>query len=101
MTPPRILIVDDDPAQRLLVSNVLSQAEFDVSAAEDGATGLSVMQVEQPDLVLLDVVMPGMSGFEVCETIRGSAEIAHIPIVIVTACVAVAALPAVLASTTR
>ena len=78
--------MDDDPAQRLLVSNVLSQAEFDVSAAEDGATGLSVMQVEQPDLVLLDVVMPGMSGFEVCETIRGSAEIAHIPIVIVTAC---------------
>lgn len=83
--PGRILVVDDVPTSRLLARVRLSQAYYDVLEAADGETAIALAVREQPDLVLLDVVMPGMDGFAVCEALKSQPETAHIPIVMLTA----------------
>lgn len=65
----KVLVVDDDAVARKAVSKSLDDS-FNIVMAEDGATALDLVQSEQPDLILLDVEMPGMSGFEVCEKIK-------------------------------
>ncbi|APG44409.1 putative bifunctional diguanylate cyclase/phosphodiesterase [Syntrophotalea acetylenica] len=79
-----IQIVDDDCSMRLLARATLEQAGFLVIEAEDGARGLAQFRSMRPDLMLLDVVMPGMDGFSVCRTLRGLPEYQDIPIIMLT-----------------
>ena len=81
---PLILVVDDDAGQRLLTSAALAPGGFAVQEAADGKEALNLFRREQPDLVLLDVVMPGLDGFAVCETIRQLPGGRYLPILMVT-----------------
>jgi len=81
----RVLVVDDlEPNVKLLEAKLRAEY-FDVLSAFSGAEAVEKAQREQPDIILLDVMMPGMDGFEACRIIKGSPETAHIPIVMVTA----------------
>ncbi|TNE37421.1 MAG: PleD family two-component system response regulator [Alphaproteobacteria bacterium] len=81
----RILVVDDVLANVKLLEAKLSAEYFEVLTALNGPDALKIVKEEDPDLVLLDVMMPGMDGFEVCRTIKGNPETEHIPVVMVTA----------------
>ena len=81
----RILVVDDIAANVRLLEAKLLVEYYDVISANDGATALQMVKEQAPDLVLLDVMMPGMDGLEVCRRIKGDAETTHIPVVMVTA----------------
>ena len=83
--PKKIMVVDDEPYIARVIKFKLEQEGYTVISANDGITGLSKIKEEKPDLVLLDVMMPGMSGYEVCQKIKGDAELAGIPVVILTA----------------
>ena len=79
----RILVADDDPTMRLLMQEVLQARGFAVSLAEDGLEALAAFGAARYDLVLLDVDMPGLSGFDVCQEIRhGRGQ--HIPVILIT-----------------
>ena len=65
-----VLVVDDDPGARLLVGSALEVAGFRVITAEDGSSALNLFNAHPTDCVVLDVVMPGMSGIELAQTIR-------------------------------
>jgi len=81
----RILVVDDlEPNVKLLEAK-LSSEYFDVITATDGPSALAMIEGEAPHIVLLDVMMPGMDGFEVCRRIKENTATAHIPVVMVTA----------------
>lgn len=75
---PLILVVDDDPGLLRLVSRSLEVAGYQVVTAEEGTTALQLVETERPNLVLLDVILPGLDGFQVCQRIR---ELADIPII--------------------
>ncbi len=81
----RILVVDDIAANVKLLEAKLSAEYFDVVTASNGPDGLKAAAEHKPDLVLLDVMMPGMDGFEVCRRLKADAELAHVPVVMVTA----------------
>ena len=81
---PRVLVVDDEEMQRILARTSLEQAGFSVDEAADGTQALERFQEVVPDLVLLDVRMPGLDGFTVCEAIRESVEGRHTPILMLT-----------------
>ena len=81
----RILIVDDEPSIRLICRVNLDASGFEVLEAEDGETAVSIARSEQPDLILLDVMLPGIDGWEVAEELSETAETREIPIVFVTA----------------
>lgn len=83
---PKILIADDEPSLRLLVRATLSvNKSFELSEAQDGTETLSKAQNEMPDLLLLDVMMPGLSGFEVCERLKNDPKTKKIIIIMLTA----------------
>ena len=67
----RVLIADDEPNQLELLSYNLSQSEFEVIRANDGQQALEMIEDHRPDLVILDWMMPNMSGIDVCRTLRG------------------------------
>ncbi len=79
-----VLVVDDDPTMRLLVREALEPHGLDVEEAEDGARGLAVFRARTPQLVLLDVQMPGLDGFRLCEEIRRLPGARHVPLVMMT-----------------
>jgi len=81
----KILVVDDTPHNVKLLADLLTVKGYVVVTASSGAQALEKVEKEQPDLVLLDVVMPEMSGYEVCRKIRGSRATATLPVVMVTA----------------
>jgi len=81
----RILVVDDIEANVRLLQAKLQAEYYHVLTASDGATALAIAAEERPDLLLLDVMMPGMDGFEVCRRLKDDAATRHIPIVLVTA----------------
>jgi len=81
----RILAVDDNPQNVKLLEQVLRSSGYEVESALSGAEALAKLESTQPDLVLLDVVMPGMSGYEVCRAIRANPATALLPVVMVTA----------------
>lgn len=83
--PARVLVVDDVPMNVKMLEAKLSTEYFNVISATDGEEALDLIVREDPDIVLLDVMMPGMDGFEVCRQIKGNDETAHIPVVMVTA----------------
>jgi CheY-like chemotaxis protein len=80
----RILVVDDMPANVRLLEAVLQPAGFSVTSASSGPEALERVVSELPDLVLLDVQMAGMNGYEVCRRIRENEETALIPVVMIT-----------------
>ncbi len=80
-----ILIVDDEPSARETLVAMLEGEKYDLQLAKDGFQALQMLQQLQPDLILLDVMMPGMDGFEVCRRIRSTPELAEVPIIILTA----------------
>jgi two-component system cell cycle response regulator len=81
----RVLVVDDIPANVKLLEARLVAEYFDVVTAEDGFKALAICDEEQVDIILLDIMMPGMDGFEVCERLKANSKTAHIPVVMVTA----------------
>ncbi len=83
--PARILVVDDLPASVKVLEAKLTSEYYEVLTATDGATALEIVRERDPDLVLLDVMMPGMDGVEVCRHIKEDPETTHIPVVMVTA----------------
>ena len=80
-----VLIVDDEPMARTLLRLMLVRAGFHVTEAEDGFDALDKIRKNQPDVVLLDVMMPGMDGFAVCEQLRSEAATAELPIIMLSA----------------
>ncbi len=81
----RILVVDDLQPNIKLLEAKLSNEYFEVCTASDGTSALDEIEKNAPDIVLLDVMMPGMDGFEVCKRIRSNSKTMHIPIIMVTA----------------
>lgn len=83
-TKPTLLVVDDTPINLDILRNILSPL-YDVKLAINGEVALKVAQKTQPDLILLDIMMPGMNGYEVCEKLKQDPRTAHIPVIFVTA----------------
>jgi signal transduction histidine kinase len=80
----KILIVDDNPKNRAICEEIFEE-DFDLIHAEDGTTALQLIRERHPDVVLLDVMMPGINGYEVCQRMKADAETGHIPVIIVSA----------------
>jgi DNA-binding response OmpR family regulator len=81
----RILVVDDDPRLLHIVEMYLSIEGYDVVTAENGEDGLKEVESTRPDLVILDIMMPGMDGIEACRRIRTNAETQSVPVVMFSA----------------
>ena len=80
-----VLVADDDADIRDLVAFKLEQAGFDVITAEDGPAALSAAHAQLPDIAVLDISMPGMSGLDVCRMLRADPTTAHMMIIMLTA----------------
>jgi adenylate cyclase len=83
-TPAKILVVDDTPANIKLLGDLLASRGYAVCTATNGEEGLAKLATEKPDLVLLDVMMPGISGYDVCRRIRADPATALLPVVMCT-----------------
>jgi len=81
----KILVVDDIPFNRKLLEDILIAEEYDVVSAGSGPEALQSIERDKPDLVLLDVVMPDMDGYEVCRVIRNNPATGILPVIMVTA----------------
>jgi DNA-binding response OmpR family regulator len=84
-TPPQILIVDDNPANLDIFQTRLAAQGYEILTASDGEEALAVAREKQPDLILLDIMMPKLSGIEVCRRLKGDSSLPFMPIVMVTA----------------
>ncbi len=82
---PRVLIVDDEPNIVLSLQFLLSREGYDIDIARDGESALELAARKPPDLVVLDLMLPGLDGYEVCRRLRASAATAATKIVVVTA----------------
>ena len=80
----RILIVDDSPSQLVGIKRIVEKLGHDTVTAEDGAAGVEAAKRELPDLVLMDVVMPNLNGFQATRSITRDPSTRHIPVVLVT-----------------
>ena len=80
----RILIVDDSQSQLLGLKRIVEKLGHEVISAEDGAAGVEVAKREIPDLILMDVVMPNLNGFQATRSISKEPKTSHIPIILVT-----------------
>jgi len=83
MAIKNILVVDDSPTDTHVMREMLTKNGFTVATAETGEAGIDKANAEKPDLVLMDIVMPGMSGFEATRAITRDPETANIPVIIV------------------
>ena len=81
----KILVVDDERALRLLITGTLEIGDFNIVEAENGIEALELVNRERPDLIILDVMMPGMTGYEVCKRIKTNPDIADTKVLILTA----------------
>ncbi len=80
----KILIVDDSPTERHMQTEMLTKAGYQVVAAESGEQGVAMAKSEKPDMVLMDVVMPGMNGFQACRAITTDEATKSIPVILCT-----------------
>ena len=80
----RILIVDDSPSQLMGMKRIVEKLGHEALTAEDGAAGVEAAKANLPDLILMDVVMPNLNGFQATRAISKEATTAHIPVVLVT-----------------
>ena len=81
----KILVIDDERSLRQTITAVLKYAGYDVAEAPDGFTGIQAAQADLPDLIVSDIVMPGMDGYELLERLRDNAHTATIPVIFITA----------------
>ena len=81
----KILIIEDDPATSRLVSYSLKHEGFEVLTAPNGLDGIRKAHTEKPDLVILDVMLPGMDGFEICHRLKAEPDTAKLPILMFSA----------------
>jgi two-component system cell cycle response regulator DivK len=80
----RILVIEDQEDNRRILRYLLGSAGFEVIEAVTGEGGLTLAERERPDLILMDIQLPGLDGYEATRRIKGNAELRHIPIVVVT-----------------
>ena len=85
MFATRVLIIEDNEDNLSLMRLLLERAEYEVLAAEEGMTGLKIASQEQPDIILLDLAMPEMDGWEVARALKTNIQTQNIPIIVVTA----------------
>ncbi len=83
-TMPTVLLIDDDPDFVEATSTVLESASYEVLVAFSGSEGLLVAQDRRPDVIILDVIMPGEDGFQTLEKLRADPTLAHIPVMMLT-----------------
>ena len=81
----KVLIADDEPNIVVSLEFMMKREGYEVVVARDGAAALAAIRAERPGLVLLDAMMPGMSGFDVCEAVRADVELRATPILMLTA----------------
>ena len=81
---PRILIVDDSPSQLMGIRRIVEKLGHEALTAEDGAAGVEAAKRELPDLILMDVVMPNLNGFQATRSISREPTTKHIPVILVT-----------------
>ncbi|MFO8166029.1 MAG: response regulator [Thermodesulfobacteriota bacterium] len=84
-TPPLLLIVDDNPTNLDILQARLTAHNYEILTAQDGVTALAMAREKQPDLILLDIMMPKMDGIEVCRRLRADSSLPFMPIIMVTA----------------
>ncbi len=80
----KILVIDDEPDVVSYLSTFLEDEGFTVVTAQDGPDGIAMAQKEKPDLITLDITMPGMSGIEVLTTLRRDSDLKDIPVIVIT-----------------
>ncbi|MBF0486054.1 MAG: response regulator [Candidatus Omnitrophica bacterium] len=80
----KILCVDDDPTVQKLVSETLLRAGYDVSVAKDGIDAMRSIKKEKPDLLVLDIMMPELNGYDVCHSIKFNPSLKDLPIILLT-----------------
>lgn len=85
MAKSKVLIIDDEKLARTMLTDLLRGKEYTVVTAEDGPSGLAAAQKEKPNVIILDVLMPGMDGFEVCQALKKDVATTGIPVIILTA----------------
>ncbi len=85
MRGKKILLVDDDADFAEATKIILESKSYDVAVAHDGKEGLRKVETEQPNLIILDVMMPEMDGYEVCTKLKSDTKYRHIPILLLTA----------------
>lgn len=83
MSKAKILVVDDEPDVVTLIERTLKSEGYEVVCAYDGISAVDLVSTEKPDLVLVDIMMPMMSGYEVCEQLRANPQTQHIPLLCV------------------
>jgi len=81
----RVLVIDDDAQTRDLVATFLKSSGYEVRGAEGGVHGLTLADADPPDIIILDLQMPRMDGYEVCRILRQGAKTRHLPVIILTA----------------
>lgn len=82
-----VLVIEDDAPLRRMITRFLGAAGYDICEAADGAAGLAMAREQRPDLVLLDLMMPGLDGWQVLQRLKGEAETAGLPVIVLTASV--------------
>ncbi len=83
--PGQIMIIDDDPSGLALIEIMLRRSGFEVLKAVNATTALAMLEENIPDLFIVDLMMPGMDGFELCRRLRSHPATGHIPILVLTA----------------
>lgn len=85
LTKKLILVVDDKPHNLQFLGRLLSDKGYEVGMAQTGQEALHFVKIKDPDLILLDVMMPGMDGYEVCTRLKKDISVKHIPVIFITA----------------
>jgi twitching motility two-component system response regulator PilH len=80
----KVLIIDDSPTETYKLSSMLEKSGHQVLSADNGEAGIALAQQELPDVILMDVVMPGLNGFQATRLLSKAPQTAHIPVIIVT-----------------
>ena len=84
MSIKKILVIDDSPTERHVLVEILSRGNYQIVTAETGEEGIEKARSEQPDLILMDVVMPGLNGYQATRTLTRDEATKHIPIIVCT-----------------
>jgi len=84
MPVKKVLIVDDSPTERFFLTDLLRKQGYDVLTADSGESGVAAAKAEKPDLILMDVVMPGLNGFQATRQLSRSPETSAIPVIMCT-----------------
>ncbi len=85
MDKKKILVIEDDPSALRFIEYTLEQEGYQVLTATDGLAGIRKAQNEEPDLIVLDIMLPGIDGFEICHRLRAEPQTAQLPILMLSA----------------